>query len=182
MNSKLKLSPPLQEYEKLLNKKIKIGIDGDHQKINTTLAISLCNQWLFQKNIKNIKNINLHNDIYNYIDNCVDNDICNNNIGDDICNNNIGDDICNNICDDLNINNKKFSMDKPFLLSNKYINGIKNCFWECRCQKIIKGDRQYFLDGAHTIESLNFSVKWFKQNSEKKNKKIKKVLIFYYTG
>ena len=39
--------------------------------------------------------------------------------------------------------------------------GLKDCRWPGRCQTIEKDGITYYLDGAHTLNSLTACVKWF---------------------
>lgn len=41
---------------------------------------------------------------------------------------------------------------------------------------------KYFIDGAHTIESIEQFVTWFKQLNSKQSENEKNVLLFNYTG
>jgi folylpolyglutamate synthase len=49
--------------------------------------------------------------------------------------------------------------------------GLKFCTWPGRNQIISEGLVHYFLDGAHTSESLWLSSDWFIQNSHAISKK-----------
>ncbi|KAG7660561.1 MET7 [[Candida] subhashii] len=72
-------------------------------------------------------------------------------------------------------------------LSDKFITGLGNVDWPGRCQ-IIKNKPGYegitwYIDGAHTMESITAATTWFKQEqskSETKNKR--KVLLFNQQG
>jgi folylpolyglutamate synthase len=44
--------------------------------------------------------------------------------------------------------------------------GLKSCAWPGRNQIINEGLIHYFLDGAHTRESLQLCADWFIQNSQ----------------
>ena len=58
-----------------------------------------------------------------------------------------------------------------------------NCFWPGRNQ-MIKSENEhitYYIDGAHTVESINQFVEWFREvNPNSDNEK--NVLLFNYTG
>lgn len=44
--------------------------------------------------------------------------------------------------------------------------GLKYCSWPGRNQIINKGLIHYFLDGAHTSQSVQLSADWFIHNSQ----------------
>ncbi len=63
-----------------------------------------------------------------------------------------------------------------------YINGLSNCKWPGRNQ-IIQSQNPaitYYIDGAHTVESVQQFIDWF--NSTVHNSNAKNVLLFNYTG
>ncbi|XP_065092550.1 folylpolyglutamate synthase, mitochondrial [Ochlerotatus camptorhynchus] len=64
-------------------------------------------------------------------------------------------------------------------LSETISHGLESCFWPGRCHQIRKGNKRIFLDGAHTIESIEICSKWFQTCQRKVNPKI---LIFNATG
>ena len=41
--------------------------------------------------------------------------------------------------------------------------GLKDCRWPGRCQTFTEREVTWYMDGAHTPESLDVCVKWFKQ-------------------
>ncbi|XP_055531012.1 folylpolyglutamate synthase, mitochondrial isoform X2 [Wyeomyia smithii] len=68
---------------------------------------------------------------------------------------------------------------KNGMLSEKFSNGIENCFWPGRCHEIRKENKRIFLDGAHTAESMEICARWFQSCQRKCNPKL---LIFNATG
>lgn len=64
-------------------------------------------------------------------------------------------------------------------LSETISHGLESCFWPGRCHQIRKGNKRIFLDGAHTVESIEICSKWFQTGQRKGNPKI---LIFNATG
>lgn len=58
-----------------------------------------------------------------------------------------------------------------FQVSYNMASGLKFCTWPGRNQIISEGLVHYFLDGAHTSESLWLSTDWFIQNSHAISKK-----------
>ncbi|XP_055630515.1 folylpolyglutamate synthase, mitochondrial isoform X2 [Toxorhynchites rutilus septentrionalis] len=69
--------------------------------------------------------------------------------------------------------------EKNHILSELVTKGVESCFWPGRCHQIRKGNKRIFLDGAHTVESIEICAKWFQSCQRKKNPKI---LIFNATG
>ena len=66
-----------------------------------------------------------------------------------------------------------FSLEKTGL-------GISSCKWPGRTQ-ILRGERiDFFIDGAHTLESINCCTSWFRDRV--KNESGKRFLIFNATG
>ncbi|XP_059619847.1 folylpolyglutamate synthase, mitochondrial [Phlebotomus argentipes] len=58
--------------------------------------------------------------------------------------------------------------------------GIENTRWPGRCQMIPFHKRRIFLDGAHTVESIQVCAEWFADKTVKNNNP--KCLIFNVTG
>ncbi|WFD43314.1 tetrahydrofolate synthase [Malassezia psittaci] len=68
-------------------------------------------------------------------------------------------------------------------LSADLIKALQTAFWPGRCQRVDAArtaGATYFLDGAHTIESVQFSVKWYLD--QVKDSKQTKALIFNCTN
>ncbi|EGW33153.1 folylpolyglutamate synthetase [Spathaspora passalidarum NRRL Y-27907] len=71
-------------------------------------------------------------------------------------------------------------------LSDKFISGLANVDWPGRCQ-VIRNREGYenitwYIDGAHTIESINASSTWFKQEQSKNITGKRRVLLFNQQG
>ncbi|XP_053684926.1 folylpolyglutamate synthase, mitochondrial [Sabethes cyaneus] len=64
-------------------------------------------------------------------------------------------------------------------LSEMVSRGIENCFWPGRCHQILKDNKRLFLDGAHTVESMEICARWFQLCQRQGNPKL---LIFNATG
>ena len=62
--------------------------------------------------------------------------------------------------------------------------GLKNCKWPGRNQIIERANCTYYLDGAHTVESIEQFVNWHLDMSKnmKSNQHERNVLLFNYTG
>lgn len=50
-------------------------------------------------------------------------------------------------------------------VSVETVQGLRNCRWPGRYQKIKADYAQFYLDGAHTKESMEICVDWFKENT-----------------
>jgi folylpolyglutamate synthase len=58
----------------------------------------------------------------------------------------------------------KASIEPEYPLSKPYIDGLQNVRWPGRCQTVPDPDHKgitWFLDGAHTSESLDCCMRWF---------------------
>lgn len=57
--------------------------------------------------------------------------------------------------------------------------GLHDCKWEGRCQILSTGNLTWFLDGAHTLDSIQQSADWFAQQQIKRgNTQKKRILLF----
>lgn len=54
---------------------------------------------------------------------------------------------------------------QTFPVTKKMMFGLRNCSWPGRTQILSIGDVKYFLDGAHTVESMIVCSQWFKEMS-----------------
>ncbi|XP_075232606.1 folylpolyglutamate synthase, mitochondrial-like isoform X1 [Lycorma delicatula] len=80
---------------------------------------------------------------------------------------------------------KRGSLDiigRSFKLETDFFSGIKDCFWPGRQQIITRrnGDFRYYIDGAHTIESMNECSNWF--NGQVKGSNATRILLFNVTS
>ncbi|QLL30955.1 hypothetical protein HG536_0A07700 [Torulaspora globosa] len=57
-----------------------------------------------------------------------------------------------------------------------FIRGLEQTKWEGRCQTIQKGNKTWFIDGAHTKDSIEAASEWFKKVT--RGTKVKNVLLF----
>ncbi|XP_052719273.1 folylpolyglutamate synthase, mitochondrial-like isoform X3 [Crassostrea angulata] len=64
--------------------------------------------------------------------------------------------------------------------------GLRQCRWDGRDQRIHKTGVSYYLDGAHTLESVQQCIEWFKTSSAEESKQISgrviRILLFNSTG
>ncbi|TVY90213.1 Folylpolyglutamate synthase [Lachnellula willkommii] len=65
-------------------------------------------------------------------------------------------------------------------LPKEYIDGLEKVVWRGRCETKVEGDVTWYLDGAHTAESITVAAKWFSQECSKKSGT--RVLIFNQQG
>jgi len=63
------------------------------------------------------------------------------------------------------VENETVPIAKPFLVTRKMEEGLVNCAWPGRTQILTRGRVTYFLDGAHTEDSIAYCIKWFKSSS-----------------
>ncbi|XP_054164338.1 folylpolyglutamate synthase, mitochondrial-like isoform X2 [Oppia nitens] len=118
---------------------VNLGIKGDCQRLNASLALQLANTWL-----------NKDNDKYHI----------------------------------QNLITKDGTFADIFPLNRKQLLGLSSCVWPGRCQILRQNNCIYFLDGAHTYESLANCSKWFWEESQKllTSNRLVRVLLFNCTG
>ena len=60
---------------------------------------------------------------------------------------------------------------------------LESTVWPGRHQKIFRGSQRWFLDGAHTIESIQYAIKWFisKLNPQEDAELSERILVFHCT-
>lgn len=76
----------------------------------------------------------------------------------------------------LNIINDEVPIQKTSKLPAKVLEGLKDTKWEGRCQTIKKDKNTWYIDGAHTIDSISAASKWYRDIALKSNHK--KILLF----
>ena len=67
-----------------------------------------------------------------------------------------------------------------FALSSRFESGVSNASWPGRCQTIVRDNLSFYLDGAHTKESVNVCVDWLvnKIGHECNRIEFKRILLF----
>ena len=80
----------------------------------------------------------------------------------------------------LGIPETRVSNDSDSVIPEKFVNGLHKTKWEGRCQKLVRGGNSWYLDGAHTKESIEASSAWFRDTAQ--NSSSPKVLIFNQQG
>lgn len=66
-------------------------------------------------------------------------------------------------------------------VDEKFVDAFRRCQFEGRFQKIQQDRLTFFLDGAHTKESMDICINWFKKQIEDSKDAIN-VLVFNVTG
>ncbi|XP_064420472.1 folylpolyglutamate synthase, mitochondrial isoform X2 [Latimeria chalumnae] len=74
----------------------------------------------------------------------------------------------------------------PFRLCSPTVKGLRDAEWPGRTQILKHGPLTYYLDGAHTIGSVNVCTRWFREMSLKEelavNGSVVRVLLFNVMG
>ncbi|XP_041374151.1 folylpolyglutamate synthase, mitochondrial-like [Gigantopelta aegis] len=91
------------------------------------------------------------------------------------------------LCEVLSVPSvKDIPMLRVYQLSPVETEGLARCSWPGRSQTIYRPRLTYYLDGAHTKESMQQCVEWFSEKSEKEAATIKgrvsKILLFTLGG
>lgn len=53
-------------------------------------------------------------------------------------------------------------------VSELFVEGIDKWFWPGRYHKVILKNKNFYLDGAHTVESITMCINWFKNCTQEK--------------
>lgn len=153
--------PPLDDYPGSLPD---LGLEGDHQLLNASLALQLCQTWISRR--------------YKKADNCeVEN----------------GTSIKRASTEEKSSDepfSKKAKVEVPvaqiFEISNTFRSGLKNTRWCGRNQVIVRPAVTFYLDGAHTPRSMEACARWFKKRADEEKEKergtVARVLLFNLTG
>lgn len=103
---------------------LKLGIAGDFQRTNASLAVALASEALYS----------------------------------------------------MNIIEERVDLEANAVLPTAFIEGLERTKWEGRCQTIKRGENFWYLDGAHTKDSIEAASSWF--SDVVKDSPRKKVLLF----
>ena len=79
-------------------------------------------------------------------------------------------------------NNELIPMAKGFKVSLEQALGLRLCKWPGRSQKVLKETKTFFLDGAHTEQSMWACRTWFDHVLSQHSDPSKRILIFNSTG
>uniref|UniRef100_A0A3Q3WKL7 Folylpolyglutamate synthase n=1 Tax=Mola mola TaxID=94237 RepID=A0A3Q3WKL7_MOLML len=127
--------PELEDYHADCGP-LRVGLAGQHQRINASLALQLSQTWLQKR--------------------CLPGRVF------------------------------EFSMGNPFNPSPIMVKALADTEWPGRNQTVKHGAVTYFLDGAHTIRSMQACVDWFidaaAQHERKASGPVARVLLFNATG
>ncbi|XP_030828622.1 folylpolyglutamate synthase, mitochondrial [Strongylocentrotus purpuratus] len=155
-NAPLRVCPPLGDYE-CNGVSVKLGLAGKHQRINAALAVQLTKTWLDEKAPGRVQ-----------FQGPQDVDISGNST--------IGD----------KLDDGKVQRATPFVLPDEFLQGFELSKWPGRNQIIRKTGVTYYIDIAHTKNSVAFCKNWFEEEASNEAKMIpgviKKVLIFNLGG
>lgn len=75
--------------------------------------------------------------------------------------------------------------DQCYHLPDKFVQGLTNCKWPGRFQVVTDSNNNfitYFMDGAHTKESIKLATEWFVDESNLHSNNSIRVLMVYITG
>ncbi|KAF0274940.1 hypothetical protein FOG51_00118 [Hanseniaspora uvarum] len=135
---KLNLIPVFDQLDSKINKAFNLGINGDFQKVNASLATALS---------------------INHINKIAD----------------------NKIPIEFETKNGSNVWDHKMNVPDFIKDGLQECKWEGRCQTIKDTDfKTWYLDGAHTIDSIQKSTDWFVQTQVNKSTNSHKKTILYF--
>ncbi|CAL9731175.1 folylpolyglutamate synthase [Monosporozyma unispora] len=76
----------------------------------------------------------------------------------------------------LNIIDTEVPLQQSSQLLPNVIEGLKDTQWEGRCQTFKKGKNNWYLDGAHTMDSMTAASGWYKDITAKSSNK--KIFLF----
>ncbi|XP_076343346.1 folylpolyglutamate synthase, mitochondrial-like isoform X2 [Tachypleus tridentatus] len=153
----LHVVPPMETYEWSTHS-LKLGIPGAVQSVNASLALQLTKMWLNQRN-KYGKQLLVPDGTIKTPPLLTDME---------------------------NYHPLTPPLAIPFKLIPPFSNGLQQCVWPGRFQVLREGSITYYLDGAHTGESMEACIRWFREectNEEKQTKgSVFRVLLFNCTG
>lgn len=144
----LYMCPDIAEYEEE-GKSLHLGLAGDHQKLNASLALQLAQMWLQQRGCKGFGETKIPS---------------------------------------LKLPLVKWplSLASAFRPSLPMVKGLQDTVWLGRTQVLQRGPISYYIDGAHTNNSIMACVRWFQQvalNEEKAGAgSVVRVLLFNAMG
>lgn len=89
--------------------------------------------------------------------------------------------------DEVERSDNEVSVADKFPLTAEMAEGLQTCVWPARSQKISGPGITYYLDGAHTVESIQSCVEWFNAEATKEadtlsGQSVSRVLLFNTTG
>eukprot|EP00058_Branchiostoma_floridae_P004148 XP_002589636.1 hypothetical protein BRAFLDRAFT_128960 [Branchiostoma floridae] len=163
----LHLSPSLDRYD-WEGREVRLGLPGDHQRINATLALQLCHTWLQRRGETQGQGLSsMANGELEATSSSSEGSSSHDNE------------------EDRN-EDDTVPTAKPFTITERFAQGVESCLWPGRSQTLKRGNVTYYLDGAHTQRSVQVCVKWFRETALMEEKTINgpvaRVLLFNVTG
>ncbi|XP_017296613.1 folylpolyglutamate synthase, mitochondrial [Kryptolebias marmoratus] len=135
--------PQLDQYQ-VDSGPLSLGLAGQHQRSNASLALQLSHTWLQKR---------------------------------------CGPDESSSVCD---LENFSVSQAASFEPGTIMVKGLADTVWPGRTQTLKHGAVTYFLDGAHTMRSMQACVQWFReaaaQHERTASGPVARVLLFNATG
>ncbi|KFM74106.1 Folylpolyglutamate synthase, mitochondrial, partial [Stegodyphus mimosarum] len=133
-----------------------LGVAGAIQSVNASLALQLSKAWLNHNAKAYSTSVEILNHKYD------------------------------NILEDEDLSYLPLPVAMPFKLDAKFQEGLKSCVWPGRFQTVGKNKLTFYLDGAHTQQSIRHCIKWFNdvslQHQIKYQSPVLRVLLFNCTG
>jgi len=121
----LQVVPDWDNYVSKSASTLRLGLSGDYQKLNASLAIQLVHCWLSHVSSKSLPH----------------------------------------------------STEMLNSLNQTYVNGLAQCHWNGRAQILKYNSITFYLDGAHTMRSIECASKWFSKQAAEEEKDLKKPCI-----
>ncbi|KAL3427451.1 Folylpolyglutamate synthase 2 [Phlyctema vagabunda] len=70
----------------------------------------------------------------------------------------------------------------PDALPKEFVDGLEQVVWRGRCETKVEGNIRWYIDGAHTTDSIKVAERWFGGESSARSAKGPRVLIFNQQG
>ncbi|KAJ7339433.1 hypothetical protein OS493_005831 [Desmophyllum pertusum] len=158
----LHVVPSLEHYP---GKLPDLGLEGEHQLLNASLALQLCRTWLLRTQDKDKT------------------------LADEERQTNTTESSCEDQSTDEPSAKKakvEFPVAQTFDVSDTFRSGLKNTRWCGRNQVIVRPQVTFYLDGAHTPKSMEACAQWFKKRADEEKESesgsVARVLLFNLTG
>eukprot|EP00794_Sanderia_malayensis_P016247 gene16248-17889_t len=134
-----------------------LGIEGHHQLYNASLALQLCKTWFSEK-----KEFVMSKGITNVFEGVEESD-------------------------ELTIDEETgLPLASPFFIPQLFMEGIRNVKWPGRSQVAKRKNITFYIDGAHTAESMKACSDWFSMRKDRdvsfRREDVFRVLVFNSTG
>uniref|UniRef100_A0A669BGF1 tetrahydrofolate synthase n=1 Tax=Oreochromis niloticus TaxID=8128 RepID=A0A669BGF1_ORENI len=137
------MCPQLEDYQAEC-KPLHLGLAGQHQRSNASLALQLSHTWLQMRGLPD------------------------------------------NSLPYITVNNGRMLQATAFTPSPMMVKGLADTEWPGRSQTLKRGAVTYFLDGAHTLHSIQACAQWFRETAAEHERNasgpVARVLLFNVTG